>query len=151
MRDEGPGDNPRIIVDADACPRTVLDICHRVAEEKGLSVVTVASFDHEIVSECHIMVDAGPEAADLRIMNIVMDGDVVVSQDWGLAAMVLARGAHCLNPSGQEYSSETMDAMLEFREAMSRHRRQGGRTRGPKKREEDDDLRFERRIRDLLN
>ncbi|MFP4201277.1 MAG: YaiI/YqxD family protein [Bacillota bacterium] len=150
MNDASRGTRPRIIVDADACPRVVLDICHRVAEERGLSVVTVASFAHDVSSKCHIMVDDGPEAADLRIMNIATCGDVVISQDWGLAAMVLARGASCLNPSGQEYSSKTIDTLLEFREAMSRHRRRGGRTRGPKKREEEDDLRFERCLRKLL-
>ena len=140
----------RIIVDADACPRPVLEIAGRLARKRGWDIITVASFNHSIRSKCHVTVDDGPEAVDLRILNMCGAGDVVISQDWGLAAMVLAKGAYCLSPSGREYRHENMDAMLEIREAMAKHRRGGGKTKGPKKRSPADDARFEGALDALL-
>ncbi len=150
MREKLDGMLGRIIIDADACPRPVLDLTQRLARERGWDVITVASFNHAIKSKCHVAVDDGPEAVDLRILNMCKAGDVVISQDWGLAAMVLAKGAHCLSPSGREYRHENMDAMLEIREAMAKHRRGGGKTKGPSKRSSADDERFERALRSLL-
>ncbi len=150
MPDESEAISARIIVDADACPRTVLAICNAVAREKQVAVITVASHNHLINSDCHVTVGDAPQAADLKILNISRQGDVVVTQDWGLAAMVLGKEAYCLSPSGRQYRSETIDTMLEIREMKARHRRTGGRTRGPRKRTADDDQRFEDGLRKIF-
>ena len=150
MPDEPEMVSTRIIVDADACPRTVLGICTAVAREKQAAVITVASHNHLINSDCHVTVGDAPQAADLRILNLSRKGDVVVTQDWGLAAMVLGKEARCLSPSGRQYRPETIDTMLEIRDMKARHRRTGGRTRGPRKRTADDDRRFEEGLRRIL-
>jgi uncharacterized protein YaiI (UPF0178 family) len=76
-------------------------------------------------------------------MNLTEAGDVVVTGDWGLAAMVVGKGAKCLSPMGKEFRPEKMEFLLEEREVKARFRRGGGRTKGPKKRTPEDDQRFE--------
>ncbi len=144
------GTPPRIIIDADACPRRVFEICRVLAREFGRCLVTVASVNHAIDSDWHITVDPDPEAADMHIVNLACAQDVVITADWGLASMVLAKGATCLSPSGKRYRDADMGAMLEVRAAQARHRRGGGRTRGPSPRSSEDDIRFERALRTVL-
>jgi Uncharacterized protein conserved in bacteria len=141
----------KIIVDADACPRAVLQICQRVAREYTVSVLTVASFNHNIESAYHIVVGNASQEADIQVMNLAQTGDVAVTQDWGLAAMLLGKGVKCLNPCGQEYTTTTIEFLLEERELKAKFRRGGGRTKGPKKRAQTDDRKFEACLRDILN
>ncbi len=140
----------KILIDADACPRTVLQICRKSGREYRVPVWTVASYNHNINSDHHITVGDAPEEADLKILNLAEGGDIIVTQDLGLAAMVMGKGARCLSPLGKEYQSDTIDFMLELREIKARHRRAGGRTAGPQKRTADDDQRFEQSIRRML-
>lgn len=141
----------RIVVDADACPRSVLQICFKLADKYGLAVWTVASFNHNIESDHHIVVGNTSQEADLKIMNLTESGDIVITQDWGLAAMVLGKGAKCLSPMGREYNVATMDFLLEEREVKAKLRRAGGRTRGPKKRSTEDDMRFEQSLNKCIS
>ena len=90
----------KLIIDADACPKAVLACCLQEGKRYGLAVVTVASFNHQIVSDQHITVGNASQEADLKIVNLTETNDVVVTQDWGLAALVLAKKARCLSPSG---------------------------------------------------
>ncbi|MGS0764564.1 YaiI/YqxD family protein [Syntrophomonas curvata] len=133
----------KILVDADACPRSVLQICFRTAPKYDIPVWTVASFDHNIESDYHVVVGNASQEADLKIINLTEAGDVVVTQDWGLAAMVMGKGAQALSPAGLIYKADTMDFLLEEREIKAKLRRAGGRTKGPKKRTAEDDRRFE--------
>jgi hypothetical protein len=132
----------KIIVDADACPKAVLQICFKAGLHNGIEVWTVASFNHNIQSDHHITVGSDSQEADLKVMNLAEKGDVVVTQDWGLAAMLIGKGARCLSPAGREYRPENMNFLLEERELKAKYRRGGGRTRGPKKRAAEDDLNF---------
>lgn len=132
----------KILVDADACPRPVLRTCFRIASAYDTPVWTVASFDHNIESDYHVVVGNASQEADLKIMNLTEAGDIVVTQDWGLAAMVMGKGARALSPAGFIYKADAMDFLLEEREIKARIRRAGGRTKGPKKRTADDDKRF---------
>jgi hypothetical protein len=141
----------KILVDADACPRSVLQVCFKLAHKYGLAVWTVASFNHNIESDHHIVVGNASQEADLKIMNLAEPGDIVISQDWGLAAMVLGKGARCLNPMGHEYNAATMDFLLEEREVKAKLRRAGGRTRGPKKRTAEDDKHFEQGLNKCIS
>ena len=137
------GHKLKILVDADACPRPVLQICRSVGHQYGIPVWTVASFNHNITSDHHVVVGNDPQEVDIKVINLTEAGDVVVTQDWGLAAMVLSKGARCLTPNGREYRPDRIDFLLEEREAKAKIRRAGGRTRGPKKRTGEDDKRFE--------
>ena len=96
-------------------------------------VWTVASYHHCIVSDHHVVVGGGSQEADIKLGNLSEAGDIVVTQDWGLAAMVLGKRASCLNPLGKEYRQDKMDFLLEEREVKAKLRRSGGRTKGPEK------------------
>lgn len=132
----------KILVDADACPRNALKVCQEMGQRYSIEVWTVASFNHNIDSEHHVVVGNAPQEADVKLMNLTQRGDVVITQDWGLAAMLLGKGAYVLSPLGKEYTEQNMDFMLEEREAKARFRRGGGRTPGPKKRSDSDDQHF---------
>lgn len=140
----------KIIVDADACPKTVLTICSELAAGYGVSVVTVASFAHRIDSADHVVVGDASQETDIRIMNLVEKGDVVVTQDWALAAVVLGKGGKAVSPGGRIYHPEFAPFLLEEREIKVRFRRTGGRTKGPAKRTRADDLRFRKALTFLL-
>ena len=140
----------KIIVDADACPRAVLQICLRVARDYAIPVWTVASFNHNIESDHHVVVGNASQEADIRVMNLAQVGDVAVTQDWGLAAMLLGKGVKCLNPDGREFSTNSIAFLLEEREAKAKFRRGGGRTKGPKERRLEDDQQFEACLQDIL-
>lgn len=140
----------KIIVDADACPRSVLLICAGVANEYEAPLWTVASFNHLIQSDCHVVVGNAAQETDIRIMNLAQPGDVAVTQDWGLAAMLLGKEVRCLSPSGRMFTARSIEFLLEEREAKAKFRRSGGRTKGPKKRNLEDDQRFEACLRKVL-
>ena len=140
----------KILVDADACPRSALQICMRFGQKYDIPVWTVAGFNHDIESDHHIMVGGDFQEADLKIMNLTEMGDVVVTGDWGLAAMVLGKGARCLSLVGREYRQEKIGFLLEEREVKAKLRRGGGRTKGPKKRTSEDDRRFESCLEKIL-
>jgi uncharacterized protein YaiI (UPF0178 family) len=136
-------DSMKILVDADACPKSVFHICMKVGHQYGIQVWTVASFHHSIESDHHVVVGNDSQETDIRIINMTEEGDIVVTQDWGLAAVVLGKGAKSLSPAGREFRSDRIPFLLEEREVKSKLRRGGGRTKGPKKRTSEDNRRFE--------
>jgi uncharacterized protein YaiI (UPF0178 family) len=130
-----------VFVDADACPVTRDAI--RVARDKGIPVVIVGNSSQNLArlersGVVSVTVGTGPDAADFEIIERLSEGDTVVTQDIGLAAMVLGRGAHALSPRGRRFTRATIDIELAVRHAEARHRRQGGRTQGPSKFDEED-------------
>jgi uncharacterized protein YaiI (UPF0178 family) len=133
----------KILVDADACPKAVLHICRKIGRKYGIPVWSVASFNHTIESNHHVMVGNASQEVDIKIINMTEDGDVVITQDWGLAAIVLGKRAKCLSPAGWEFRSGKIEFLLEEREVKNKLRRSGMRTKGPKKRRTEDDRRFE--------
>jgi uncharacterized protein YaiI (UPF0178 family) len=140
----------KIIVDADACPKNVLQICLKIGREHSVPVWTVASFNHNIISDHHIVVGNASQEADLKVVNLSASGDVIITQDWGLAAMALGKSAYCLSPSGREYRSENIDFLMEEREIKAKLRRGGGRTKGPGKRTPDEDQKFADKLQQIL-
>ena len=141
----------KIIVDADACPKAVLQSCFKLGREHKIAVWTVASFNHNIASDNHIIVGSDSQEADIKVMNLAEKGDIVVTQDWGLAAMIVGKQARCLSPDGMEYRPENMDFLLEEREIKAKFRRSGGRTRGPRKRTAKNDLTFLKVLTEMIN
>jgi uncharacterized protein YaiI (UPF0178 family) len=140
----------KILIDADACPRSVLQICMRLGRKYNIPVWTVASFNHDIGSDHPVVVGDGFQEADMKIMNLTEAEDAVITGDCGLAAMVLGKGAKCLSPMGREFRTEKIGFLLEEREVKAKFRRGGGRTKGPKKRTSGDDQQFEFSLEKIL-
>ena len=145
------GQTTRILVDADACP--VKEIILRLAKRRSIPVTMVIDTSHELNDgySTVITVDKGSDSADYAITNMVTYHDIVVTQDYGLAAMILARGASALDQNGLIYTGENIDSLLERRYIGQKIRRGGGRTKGPKKRTREDDERFENALGMILN
>jgi uncharacterized protein YaiI (UPF0178 family) len=125
-----------LFIDADACPvkREAITISRRFKVPVvmvGNETQNLASVADKTGIEC-VQVSHGADAADFAIIERLEAGDVVVTQDIGLAAMVLGRGAKAIGVRGREFHLATIDAELEFRHAEKRHRRAGGRTQGPR-------------------
>jgi hypothetical protein len=143
-----------LFVDADACPVTRDAIS--VARAQGVSVVLVGNESQNLARQAErpgvesVQVGVGPDAADYAIVERLSRGDVVVTGDTGLAAMVLGRGAQAISPRGRVFSLLTIDAEMALRHAEQRHRRRGGRTRGPSPFEPEDREHFREALARLL-
>ena len=133
----------KILIDADACPKNALKISMKLGADYGIEVWTVASFNHNIISDHHVIVGDNDQEADLKVLNLTQAGDIVITQDWGLAAMVLGKKASCMSPAGRQFHNENIDFLLEERDMKAKLRRKGGRTKGPSKRTTEEDLKFQ--------
>lgn len=141
----------RVIVDADACPKNARKIISELTDKYHWEMLTVASINHNIQGHNrHMVVGNEPQAVDMAIVNVTRKGDVVVTQDWGLAAMVMGKGAGAISPTGTIYREEKMDFLLEERHLKAKVRRGGGRTKGPPARTKEDDQRFARGLEKLM-
>lgn len=141
----------KVIVDADACPKGVLQACFDMGRKYNIEVWTVASFNHDIESDHHVVVGSDSQEADLKVMNLTEKGDIVVTQDWGLAAVLTGKEIRCLSPHGKEYPADNMEFLLEEREIKAKYRRSGGRTKGPKKRTAKEDKNFFSKLEEMIN
>lgn len=132
----------KIIIDADACP--VVDITVKVAKEHKSECIIVCDNTHTIERDgaTTIVVDKGADSADCRIANITEKGDVVVTQDYGLAALVLGKGGKALNQNGLIYTDGNIENLLFTRHIGKKERMAGNRTKGPKKRTSQNDADF---------
>ena len=135
----------KVIVDADACPRACLQVLQKHKRAGKYRLLTVASVDHRIDNPDHIMVGKGSDAADLAVINHTAKGDIVVTQDWGLAALTLGKGAAAI--SSGIYSDENIDFLLEERSLKAIPQRVGD--QGPS-RTPADDQKFEKNFLHLL-
>lgn len=146
------GDRIKILVDADACP--VKDIIIRVAREKRIPVTMVMDTSHPWqVEEDHVSVvtvDKERDGVDIALINRASKNDVVITQDYGVAALALGKGVKALNQNGLIFSSNNMDKLLFERHLGQKVRRAGGRTKNPRKRSPEDDERFEKSFRRIL-
>ncbi len=146
----------KLIIDADACPVTPEAIS--IARSHGLRVLLVANHNQSFAryegraGVDTVSVSTGADSADFEIIERLEPGDVVVTQDIGLAAMVLGRGAAALSPRGRIFYLTTIDAELAVRHAEKKLRRAGGRHGGPSKFDDEDREHFcdqlERVLRD---
>ena len=140
----------KILVDADACPKKALQICMELGAKYTVEVWTVASFNHNIISDNHIVVGDNDQETDIKVLNLTKTGDVIVTQDWGLAAMALGKKARCISPAGREFCNENIEFLMEEREIKAKLRRRGGRTKGPSKRTVQEDLKFQECLEGIL-
>ncbi len=132
----------KIIIDADACP--VLDITLGIAKKKDIPCLIVCDNSHFIEREGAdtVVVDKGTDSADIRIANTVRNGDIVVTQDYGLAALVLGKKAKALNQNGLIFTDKNIENLLYSRYTAKKARMAGGRTKGPPARTRDNDIAF---------
>lgn len=132
----------RVLVDADACP--VKGIIVEISKRYNVSVTMLCDTSHEINDgySTVVVVDKANDSVDYALMKILAKEDIVVTQDYGLAAMVLGKGAKCLNQNGLIYSDDNIDRLLMERHIGQKVRRGGGRTKGPAKRTKENDERF---------
>ncbi|RGD41313.1 YaiI/YqxD family protein [Coprococcus sp. AM14-16] len=142
----------KIFVDADACP--VIDIVEDIATKYNIPVTLLCDTNHVLTSDYSevIVVGAGADAVDYKLISICHRGDIVVTQDYGVAAMALGKGAYAIHQSGKWYTDENIDQMLMERHLNKKARRASSRNhiKGPRKRTEEDDQRFAESFEKLL-
>ncbi|MDP4181007.1 MAG: YaiI/YqxD family protein [Bacillota bacterium] len=140
----------RILVDADACP--VKGIIIRVAKQKDIPVIMICDTSHEIndAYSTVITVEKARDSVDIALINNAKAGDLVVTQDYGVAAMAIGKGLTALNQNGLIYSDKNIDRLLFERHLGQKVRRAGGRTSNARKRTREDDDKFERALLSLL-
>ena len=123
----------KIVVDADACP--VKDEIEKTGAAFGMEVWMVASFDHSLGERPGVrivQVDRSSQSADLYISNHIKKNDVLVTQDYGLAAVALGKGAQVISFRGRRFYDQTIDFLLEQRHDSAKWRRGGKHFKGPK-------------------
>ena len=134
----------RVFIDADACP--VVSIVENISKKYNIPVTLLCDTNHVLTSEYSevIVVGAGADAVDYKLISICHRGDIVVSQDYGVAAMALGKGAFAIHQSGKWYTNDNIDQMLMERHLNKKARRSSHKNhiQGPKKRTEEDDERF---------
>ena len=142
----------KIFVDADACP--VVEIVEDIATKYNIPVTLLCDTNHVLMSDYSevIVVGAGADAVDYKLISICHRGDIVVTQDYGVAAMALGKGAFAIHQSGKWYTNENIDQMLMERHLNKKARRASSRNhiKGPRKRTEEDDQRFAESFEKLL-
>ena len=142
----------RILVDADACP--VIRIVERAAREHGFPVTLLCDTNHLLSSDYSEIriIGAGVDAVDFVLINLCRREDVVVTQDYGVAALALGKGAYAIHQSGKLYTQENIDQMLMERHLARRARMGKGKhhIKGPKKRTREEDDAFEAAFCQLL-
>ena len=140
----------RILVDADACP--VKSQIVTLAKENNISVVMFFDTSHvynDGYSEV-ITVDKGPDQVDFALIQVVNAEDIVVTQDYGVAAMALAKQATPISQNGLIYTADNMDSLLYSRYNSQKMRRANKRTKGPKKRDSSQDDFFKHQLAQLI-
>ncbi|KAI4440987.1 MULTISPECIES: YaiI/YqxD family protein [Schaedlerella] len=142
----------KILVDADACP--VVTIVEEIAEKYGIPVILLCDTNHVLRSEYSEIkiIGAGADAVDFALVGICEKGDLVVTQDYGVAAMILGKGAYGIHQSGKWYTNENIDQMLIERHLSKKARRSKSKhhIKGPAKRTAEDDRRFRESLEQLI-
>ena len=139
-----------ILIDADGCP--VVDIAVKLAGERDIACVILCDTSHvfEKKGAKIITVSKGNDSVDFALVNIANSGDIVITQDYGLAAMCLARGAYPISQDGMEYTSFNIDSLLMARHTAKKVRSSGGRLKGPNKRTPEQDSAFQAALSSLI-
>lgn len=140
----------KILIDADGCP--VVDITVNVAKEHEIPCIILCDTSHifEKDGATTITVSKGADSVDFALVNMVEKGDIVVTQDYGLAAMCLAKQAITLNQDGMVYTDNNIGTLLSARHTAKKVRLAGGRLKGEKKRTAQQDTMFLNRLREIL-
>lgn len=141
-----------IYVDADACP--VTGIVEKIAQKHNIPVNLFCDTNHVLKSDYSkvFIIGAGSDAVDIAVINHCKKGDVVVTQDYGVAALALGKGAKAIHQSGRIFTNDNIDSLLMQRYISKKERMSNSKhhIKGPKKRTTEDDKNFEREFEKLL-
>lgn len=141
---------PTVLIDADGCP--VVDLTIQICREFGVPVLILCDTAHQIRRDGArtLIFDKGADSVDFALVNRVQPGDIVVTQDYGLASMCLARRASVLNQNGLQYTADNIDLLLDRRWQNKKLLRAGKHPKGPAKRTREQDEAFEQMFRRIL-
>lgn len=142
----------RIYIDADACP--VVRIAEKIAIKYEIPVTLLCDTNHVLSSDYSEIkiIGAGPDAVDFALVNLCKAGDIVITQDYGVAAMALGKGAYCIHQSGRWYTDDNINSMLNERYMAKKARMASSKNhlKGPRKRTAEDDKHFEESFERLI-
>lgn len=140
----------RILIDADGCP--VVDIAIKIAREFALECIIICDTSHVFEREgaSTITVSKGADSVDFKLVNMLKSDDVAITQDYGLAAMCMARCATIISQDGMEYNGGNIEALLFQRHTNAKLRATGARQKGNLKRTEKQDLIFADKLREII-
>lgn len=140
----------KVLIDADACP--VVDIAVTLCRKFQTECILLCDTAHEMYREGArtLVLDKGADSVDFALVNRVSPGDLVITQDYGLASMCLAKSARVLHQDGWQYTEYNIQALLFQRHEAKKYRMAGGRTKGPVKRKPEQDVVFEKALQQLL-
>ena len=141
----------KILIDADGCP--VVDIMVEVSKKYGVECILICDTAHEFdkAGAKTVVVEKGADSVDFKLVNMLSLGDIAVTQDYGLAATCLARGAVPINQNGLIYDNSNIDELLFSRYVSKKVRRAGGRLKGPQARRPEQDEKFKKSLCALLD
>ena len=131
-----------VLIDADGCP--VVDIAVKLCCNYQIPCLLLCDTAHILHREGAdtLIFDKGADSVDFALVNRAKKGDIVITQDYGLASMCLGRQARVLHQDGWEYTAYNISGLMEQRHAAKKHRLAGGRTKGPSKRTKQQDDAF---------
>ncbi|SES97454.1 hypothetical protein SAMN05660297_01065 [Natronincola peptidivorans] len=140
----------KILVDADGCP--VKEIVLKVAKEYKIELIMIKNICHVFEDDYAkiITVDQGRDMADLVLINNTERGDVIVTQDYGVAALALGKKAMAINQNGWMYTDENIEELLMKRHVNQEMRRKHKKYTKTPKRSKEDNLLFEKKFRELV-
>lgn len=141
----------KILIDADGCP--VVKQTTQIAKENNIEIVIFCDTSHIINSDYAqiITVSKGADSVDFALVNEVKSDDIVVTQDYGLAAMVLSKGGKAITQNGMIISDSNLELLLTSRYESKKARMSGAHLKGPKKRTAQNDEEFIKSFKSMLN
>ena len=141
----------RILIDGDGCP--VVDLTIKISRKFNIEVIIMCDTSHIFNKDgAKTMVfSKGADSVDFALINLLKKDDIVITQDYGLAAMAINKASYVINQNGLIYSNENIDRLLYSRHISKKIRKSGGITKGPKKRTKEDDLNFERTLTEICD
>ena len=152
LNEKGKCRNVKIFVDADACP--VVKETETVAEKYSVPVVLLCDTNHILqsaYSEVKV-IGAGADAVDFALVNLCQADDLVVTQDYGVAAMALGKKAYAIHQNGWQYTNENIERLLMERHLVKKARRASSKShlKGPRKRTAEDNWQYAAKLERLL-
>ena len=140
----------KVLIDADACP--VVNIAITLCKQYQVPCLLLCDTAHQMYRDWAetLVFDKGADSVDFALVNRAGTGDVVITQDYGVASMCLAKGARILHQDGWEYTEYNISGLMEQRHAAKKHRLAGGRVKGPAKRTKEQDKAFTEALNKLL-
>lgn len=141
----------KVLIDADGCP--VVDLAVQLCNAFRVQCVILCDTAHELSyhSAEILTLDKGTDSVDFALVNRVNPGDLVITQDYGLASMCIAKQARVLHQDGWEYTQYNMDALLFQRYATRKFRASGGHMKGPSKRNQAQNESFKNTLTQILS